>query len=210
MKQLTPREVEVLNLISSGDTSHIIASKLFISARTVDKHTEHVKRKLDAKNIAHAVRLGIIQGYIDIFPVSEGVFKDDTTHLECIAFPSERKENEKRRKEITVLFNEVIDDHIEQNGVQVNTVHVDEMTIQEPTLSMSGENTIDGFEFSDKAKEAMDTINAQMGEPIPNMSGKYTGDGKYVIDPHMLNIQDITAKEKAESIELLESINRGK
>lgn len=66
MKQLSKREKEVLALVSNGDTSKVIASKLFISARTVDKHIEHAKNKLGAKNSAHAVRLGIEQGCVTL------------------------------------------------------------------------------------------------------------------------------------------------
>ena len=64
MKQLTPREVEVLNLISGGSTAIDIAKGLGISKRTIDAHTNTIKIKLQANNITHAVRIGIEQGYV--------------------------------------------------------------------------------------------------------------------------------------------------
>jgi DNA-binding CsgD family transcriptional regulator len=43
---LTPREVEVLILLSRGCTNRAIASELSISPKTVGSHVEHIYRKL--------------------------------------------------------------------------------------------------------------------------------------------------------------------
>ncbi len=64
MKQLTPREKEVLTLVSNGETSKGIAKLLGITPRTVDAHRSNILRKLNANNLQHAVRLGIELGYI--------------------------------------------------------------------------------------------------------------------------------------------------
>jgi DNA-binding CsgD family transcriptional regulator len=64
MKQLTPREKEVLELVSNGETSITIAKLLSISARTVEHHVSNARKKLGAKNIQHAVRIGIERGDI--------------------------------------------------------------------------------------------------------------------------------------------------
>ena len=54
---LTRREKEVLELIAEGMTNNEIASKLFISASTVDTHRKNLLAKLEAKNTASLVRL---------------------------------------------------------------------------------------------------------------------------------------------------------
>jgi DNA-binding NarL/FixJ family response regulator len=61
---LTPREVEVLRLISSGLSNQAIADKLFISEHTVHRHVANTLSKLDVPSrsaaVAHAARLGLI------------------------------------------------------------------------------------------------------------------------------------------------------
>lgn len=56
---LTPRELEVLHLLSHGATNGRIADLLTVSSRTVETHVERVLVKLGASNRAHAVRLGM-------------------------------------------------------------------------------------------------------------------------------------------------------
>ncbi len=43
---LTPREIEIFNLIEKGLTSLAISEHLFISKRTVDNHRQNIKTKL--------------------------------------------------------------------------------------------------------------------------------------------------------------------
>lgn len=62
---LTPREKEILELISQGNTSQKIAEKLIISPRTVDTHRTNLMRKLEIKNTAGLVRYAIENGYIN-------------------------------------------------------------------------------------------------------------------------------------------------
>lgn len=56
---LTPREKEVLQLISSGLSNHEIADKLFLSKRTVDKHRENILSKTQTKNTADLIMYAI-------------------------------------------------------------------------------------------------------------------------------------------------------
>ena len=58
-KTLTRREREVLHLLIQGNTSTEIASKLFISPRTVDKHRTNLLKKLNLKNTASLVRFAL-------------------------------------------------------------------------------------------------------------------------------------------------------
>lgn len=61
---LSPRETEVLNLISQGKISKQIAEELYISVHTVNTHRQRIISKLNAQNTAAALRyageLGII------------------------------------------------------------------------------------------------------------------------------------------------------
>lgn len=53
---LTKREKEILKLISDGLSNKEIASKLFVSTRTIDTHRYNVMQKLNVKNGAELVR----------------------------------------------------------------------------------------------------------------------------------------------------------
>ena len=63
-KGLTPREVEVLRLISAGLNNQAIAERLFISEHTVHRHVANTLTKLDVSSrsaaVAHAGRLGLL------------------------------------------------------------------------------------------------------------------------------------------------------
>jgi DNA-binding CsgD family transcriptional regulator len=62
---LSPREKEILTLVSEGATSKEIASKLGISAATIDTHRRNVMSKLHIRNVAglvvFAFRAGLIK-----------------------------------------------------------------------------------------------------------------------------------------------------
>jgi DNA-binding CsgD family transcriptional regulator len=61
---LTPRELEVLNLLSGGLRNSEIAGRLFLSEKTVDHHVSAILRKLDVRTRGEAgmkaVRLGLV------------------------------------------------------------------------------------------------------------------------------------------------------
>jgi DNA-binding CsgD family transcriptional regulator len=63
-KNLTPREVEILRLISTGLNNHAIADRLFISEHTVHRHVANTLAKLDVSSrsaaVAQAGRLGLL------------------------------------------------------------------------------------------------------------------------------------------------------
>ncbi len=61
---LTPREVEVLNLIGSKATNQEIAAQLSISLHTVKSHVRSILSKLHAVNRWHAAKLGKQQGLV--------------------------------------------------------------------------------------------------------------------------------------------------
>jgi len=63
-KGLTPREVEVLRLISNGLNNQAIAERLFISEHTVHRHVANTLTKLNVSSrsaaVAQAGRLGLL------------------------------------------------------------------------------------------------------------------------------------------------------
>jgi len=56
LKELTKREIEIIQLVSQGFFNIEIGKKLFISHRTVDTHRTNIMRKLDLHNVAEIVR----------------------------------------------------------------------------------------------------------------------------------------------------------
>lgn len=65
-RTLTPREREVLALIGEGLDNPEIAERLVLSVETVKAHVKRILVKLEARNRAHAVALGIGTGIIPL------------------------------------------------------------------------------------------------------------------------------------------------
>jgi len=65
-KSLTNRELEVIKLISDGLSYKEIASKLFISNRTVETHRNNMLEKLNLRNNIELVRYAISQKIVDL------------------------------------------------------------------------------------------------------------------------------------------------
>jgi DNA-binding CsgD family transcriptional regulator len=55
--QLSQREIQTLELVSSGLDTQTIAGKLFISANTVNTHRKKIIKKLQADNMLQAVSI---------------------------------------------------------------------------------------------------------------------------------------------------------
>ena len=55
-KKLSERELEVLILVSEGQTTKEIAEKLFVSSRTVETHRVNMMRKLKVQNTAELIK----------------------------------------------------------------------------------------------------------------------------------------------------------
>lgn len=64
--QLTAREMDVLRLISSGNSNKLIADHLSIGEATVKSHVTNILSKLGASDRAHAVTIGLRRGIIDL------------------------------------------------------------------------------------------------------------------------------------------------
>jgi DNA-binding NarL/FixJ family response regulator len=63
-QQPTPRELEVLQLISDGLVNREIGDRLFLSEETIKSHVRHLLVKLQARSRAHAVAVGFRRGLI--------------------------------------------------------------------------------------------------------------------------------------------------
>jgi DNA-binding CsgD family transcriptional regulator len=61
---VTPRELEILDLIANGMSNREIAEKLFVSENTVKTHSSRLFDKLGAKRRTQAVQLGKELGLI--------------------------------------------------------------------------------------------------------------------------------------------------
>jgi two-component system, LuxR family, response regulator FixJ len=57
LESLTPREREVLNLMTQGKQNKVMASDLGLSQRTVEIHRAHVMEKMGANSVAQLVRM---------------------------------------------------------------------------------------------------------------------------------------------------------
>lgn len=63
--KLTSREVEILQLIAEGRANKETAAELGIGMKTVEKHREHLMRKLDIHDTAGLTRYAISTGIIE-------------------------------------------------------------------------------------------------------------------------------------------------
>ncbi|HSD73496.1 MAG TPA: response regulator [Steroidobacteraceae bacterium] len=57
--QLTPREQQVMALVTQGKANKVIAADLELSQRTVEIHRAHLMEKMGANSLAHLVRMVI-------------------------------------------------------------------------------------------------------------------------------------------------------
>src|SRR4051794_37581581 len=63
---LSPREIQVLALIAHGDSNAEIGERLMLSPETIKTHVRRIIARLNARNRAHAVTLGIGRGLITV------------------------------------------------------------------------------------------------------------------------------------------------
>ena len=65
-EDLTPRELEVLELIREGNKNKQIADQLSISETTVNFHIKNIVDKLQANDRTHAVTIALRRGLLQI------------------------------------------------------------------------------------------------------------------------------------------------
>lgn len=59
IEALTPREMEIFEMIGHGLTTRTIAEKLKLSRRTVEVHRAHIKEKMECETAAELVRAAV-------------------------------------------------------------------------------------------------------------------------------------------------------
>ena len=68
IEQLTARERDVLRFVAEGKLNKQAASELCISIKTVEKHREHLTKKLGIRGIAALTHFAIYTGIISCNP----------------------------------------------------------------------------------------------------------------------------------------------
>ena len=63
---LTPKEIEVLRLIATGNANKEIAAQLSISEESVKSRVKNILEKLGASDRTHAVTIGVRRGIIEL------------------------------------------------------------------------------------------------------------------------------------------------
>ncbi len=61
---LTPRQKQILQLVTAGYTSREIATQLKISIQTVEVHRFNLMRRLHVRNVAQLIRQALILRYL--------------------------------------------------------------------------------------------------------------------------------------------------
>jgi two-component system, LuxR family, response regulator FixJ len=60
LAQLTNREHEVLERVIAGQANKVIATELGISEKTVEKHREHIMKKMEARSLAELIQMTLL------------------------------------------------------------------------------------------------------------------------------------------------------
>jgi DNA-binding NarL/FixJ family response regulator len=74
LSDLTPRELEILQLVLAGQTNKAIAGEIYISEKTVEFHLNHIYTKIGARTRLMAGIWAIHQGIeveLGKFPASQ-------------------------------------------------------------------------------------------------------------------------------------------
>jgi DNA-binding NarL/FixJ family response regulator len=72
LSRLSPRQIEVLRLITDGLTSREIASRLNLSEKTVETHRSAVAQRLGIRDVAGLVRYAVRVGLTSVAPPFDG------------------------------------------------------------------------------------------------------------------------------------------
>ena len=72
LSRLSPRQIEVLRLITEGLTSREIASRLSLSEKTVETHRSAVAQRLGIRDVAGLVRYAARVGLVSLAPPFDG------------------------------------------------------------------------------------------------------------------------------------------
>jgi DNA-binding NarL/FixJ family response regulator len=65
-RNLTPREIEVLQLIATGNPNKVVADKLSVTEDTIKIHVKSILSKLGANDRTHAVTIALKRGIMEL------------------------------------------------------------------------------------------------------------------------------------------------
>ena len=66
IEALTPREVQVLRLITEGNSTTASAEALGLSVKTIETHRKNIGDKIGTRNLATLTKIAILAGLIDL------------------------------------------------------------------------------------------------------------------------------------------------
>ena len=75
LKRLTRRQLEVLRLVSEGQTTRQMAERLRVSAKTVETHRGAMTKRLGIREVARQVRYAVRVGLVPAGDPAEGVLR---------------------------------------------------------------------------------------------------------------------------------------
>ena len=75
LKRLTRRQLEVLRLVSEGQTTRQMAERLMVSAKTVETHRGAMTKRLGIREVARQVRYAVRVGLVPAGDPAEGVLR---------------------------------------------------------------------------------------------------------------------------------------
>jgi DNA-binding NarL/FixJ family response regulator len=87
LTRLSPRQIEVLRLITEGLTSREIASRLNLSEKTVETHRSAVAQRLGIREVAGLVRYAARVGLTSLAPPFDGRRRDAGAGLAANSSP---------------------------------------------------------------------------------------------------------------------------
>ena len=70
--QLSPREQEVLKLLAQGYTNQEVATRLYLSVKTIETHRARIVDKLGLRSRADLTRYALEMGLLNPVPFSPG------------------------------------------------------------------------------------------------------------------------------------------
>ena len=65
LSDLTPREIEILQLVMTGKTNKSIGNQIYISAKTVEFHLDHIYTKIGVRTRLMATTWALRQGIVE-------------------------------------------------------------------------------------------------------------------------------------------------
>ncbi|MGH9736442.1 MAG: response regulator [Candidatus Acidiferrales bacterium] len=63
---LSPRQIEILQLLAEGSSNKQIAAALSISIRTVESHRHHIMRRMQFETFSHLVRFAVRNNLVEV------------------------------------------------------------------------------------------------------------------------------------------------